>query len=122
MADRIGVISQGEIILVEDKHRLMEKLGEKRLTLHLQHPLERIPDELAGYPLELTGDGCELVYTFDAQGERTGIGTLLRQLNAQGIDFKDLQTSQSSLEEIFVGLVGEHAQREHRDGIAEGRS
>ncbi len=106
MADRIGVISKGELILVEDKAKLMEKLGKKRLTLHLQSPLEKLPDEFAGYPLVLSADGYELVYTFDVQeGERTGIASLLRRLAEHGIDFKDLQTDQSSLEEIFVNLV-----------------
>ncbi|MCQ4306879.1 ABC transporter ATP-binding protein [Pseudomonas stutzeri] len=105
MADRIGVISRGEIILVEDKHVLMHKLGKKQLTLHLQRPLAEIPAELAGYPLELIDGGNELVFTFDAQHEDTGIADLLRRLAAHGIDFKDLQSSQSSLEEIFVNLV-----------------
>jgi ABC-2 type transport system ATP-binding protein len=105
MADRIGVISKGEIILVEDKATLMNKLGKKQLTLHLQRRLDSIPDELAGNHLELSNDGNELVYTFDAQGDRTGIAALMRQLSELGIDFKDLQTSQSSLEEIFVSLV-----------------
>ena len=105
MADRIGVISKGEIILVEDKATLMNKLGKKQLTLHLQRRLDSIPDELAGNQLELSNDGNELVYTFDAQGDRTGIAALMRQLSEIGIDFKDLQTSQSSLEEIFVSLV-----------------
>jgi ABC-2 type transport system ATP-binding protein len=105
MADRIGVISKGEIILVEDKATLMNKLGKKQLTLHLQRRLDSIPDELAGNHLELSNDGNELVYTFDAQGDRTGIAALMRQFSELGIDFKDLQTSQSSLEEIFVSLV-----------------
>ena len=105
MADRIGVIRRGELILVEDKDQLMRKLGRKQLTLHLQAPLAAIPPELAGWPLELSADGTELTYTFDTQGEATGIAGLLRQLNAHGIDFKDLQSSQSSLEEIFVSLV-----------------
>ncbi len=105
MADRIGVISKGEIILVEDKAALMKKLGKKQLALHLQTRLDSIPVELAGYHLDLSVDGNELVYTFDAQGDRTGIAALLRQLSELGIDFKDLQTSQSSLEEIFVNLV-----------------
>ncbi len=107
MADRIGVMSKGEIILVEDKDTLMHKLGKKRLTVHLQSPLTRIPDELVGHPIELSEDGNELIYTFDAQHERTGIAGLLRKLNEHGIDFKDLQSSQSSLEEIFVNLVHE---------------
>jgi len=105
MADRIGVIDKGEIILIEDKARLMEKLGRKELTLHLQSPLAALPPELAAHPLRLSPDGTELVYTFDAQHERTGIAGLLRQLGEHGIDFKDLQTSQSSLEDIFVDLV-----------------
>ena len=105
MADRIGVISKGEIILVEEKSALMHKLGKKQLKLHLQSPLASIPMELAAYPLELSADGSELTYTFDAQGEHTGIAALLRRLNEHGIDFKDLQSSQSSLEEIFVNLV-----------------
>jgi ABC-2 type transport system ATP-binding protein len=105
MADRIGVISKGEIILVEDKAALMRKLGKKQLALHLQTKLDSIPAELAGYHLDLADDGKELVYTFDAQGDRTGIAALMRQLSELGIDFKDLQTSQSSLEEIFVNLV-----------------
>ena len=107
MADRIGVMSKGEIILVEEKARLMQKLGKKQLTLYLQSPLARIPEELAGDPLELSEDGTVLVYTFDAQGEHTGIAALLRRLNEHGVHFKDIQSSQSSLEEIFVSLVHE---------------
>jgi ABC-2 type transport system ATP-binding protein len=106
MADRIGVIRRGEIILVEDKAALMEKLGKKQLTLHLQHPLAQIPAALSGQALALSADGAELVYTFDAQAQQTGIAGLFRQLGEHGIDFKDLQSSQSSLEEIFVNLVG----------------
>jgi ABC-2 type transport system ATP-binding protein len=105
MADRIGVISKGEIILVEDKKALMQKLGTKQLTLHLQRPLAEIPADLASYPLELVDSGNQLVFTFDAQHEDTGIAELLRRLAEHGIDFKDLQSSQSSLEEIFVSLV-----------------
>jgi ABC-2 type transport system ATP-binding protein len=105
MADRIGVINKGEIVLVEDKKVLMRKLGRKQLTLHLQHPLERIPSQLAGRQLELSADGNDLVYTFDTQADSTGIAGLLRQLNELGIDFKDLRTEESSLEEIFVSLV-----------------
>ncbi|MES2537939.1 MAG: ABC transporter ATP-binding protein [Pseudomonadota bacterium] len=107
MADRIGVIRKGEIILVEDKAALMHKLGKKQLRLHLQHPLSHIPEELAALPLALVDDGNELMYTFDAQSEQTGIAELLRRLGDHGIDFKDLQSSQSSLEEIFVNLVRE---------------
>ncbi|HTM28575.1 MAG TPA: ABC transporter ATP-binding protein [Rhodanobacter sp.] len=109
MADRIGVIHKGELILVEDKAELMNKLGRRQLTLQLQNPLQDLPAALAGYALELSADGNQLVYTFDAQGERTGIDTLLRRLGEAGIDFKDLKTSQSSLEDIFVDLVRERA-------------
>jgi len=105
MADRIGVIHKGDVILVEDKDALMEKLGKKQLRLHLQSPLDRIPEELVGQSLELSADGNELVFTFDAQHESTGIAALLRRLSEYGIDYKDLKTSQSSLEEIFVNLV-----------------
>ena len=105
MADRIGVIRNGQIILVEDKTALMEKLGKKQLTLHLQRPLAQIPAALAGQALALSGDGTELVYTFDAQARQTGIADLFRQLGEHGIDFKDLQSSQSSLEDIFVNLM-----------------
>jgi ABC-2 type transport system ATP-binding protein len=107
MADRIGVISNGEIILVEDKAELMRKLGRKQLTLQLQSKLDGIPSELAGYGLELAADGSELIYTYDMQTERKGIAALLADLNATGIKFKDLQTEQSSLEDIFVSLVKE---------------
>jgi ABC-2 type transport system ATP-binding protein len=109
MADRIGVISKGELILVEGKVELMNKLGKKQLTLQLQTPLEKLPEALGDYQLELSADGSTLVYTFDAQGDRTGIAGLLRRLGEAGIDFKDLQTSQSSLEDIFVSLVRERA-------------
>jgi ABC-2 type transport system ATP-binding protein len=105
MADRIGVINKGEIVVVEDKAVLMKKLGKKQLTLHLRSPLAKIPAELSSQPLELVAGGHELVYTYDAQREHTGIAGLLRQLNGQGIDFKDLHSSESSLEEIFVNLV-----------------
>ncbi len=105
MADRIGVIREGEIILVEDKVALMRKLGRKHLKLQLQHSLDRVPPELADYHLELTPDGAELNYTYDTDGERAGIAALLRDLDDAGIKFKDLQTRQSSLEDIFVSLV-----------------
>jgi ABC-2 type transport system ATP-binding protein len=105
MADRIGVISRGEIVLVEDKAALIRKLGKKQLTLQLQSPLSRIPEGLSRYRLELSADGSELVYTFDAQHEHTGIAELLKRLGEHGIDFKDLYSRQSSLEEIFVSLV-----------------
>jgi ABC-2 type transport system ATP-binding protein len=109
MADRIGVISKGELIVVEEKAELMRKLGKKQLTLHLQEPLKAVPPGLNGYDLALANDGADLVYTFDAQAENTGIASLLRQLNERGVDFKDLQTEQSSLEEIFVNLVRSQA-------------
>lgn len=105
MADRIGVIRKGEIILVEEKQALMAKLGKKQLRLHLQHQLASIPAELAALQLELSAGGNELIYTFDAQSEQTGIADLLRKLDEHDIDFKDLQSSQSSLEDIFVNLV-----------------
>ena len=105
MADRIGVINKGRIILVEDKALLMEKLGKKQLILHLQRPLERTPAKLGGYGLELSSTGLELVYTFQAEHERSKIPALLRELGELQIDFKDLETRESSLEEIFVSLV-----------------
>ncbi len=105
MADRIGVINNGEIILVEEKAELMRKLGKKQLTLHLQKKLDAIPDVLAAHSLTLARDGMDLVYTYDTQGERTGITALLQTLNTAGIRFRDLETTQSSLEDIFVGLV-----------------
>jgi ABC-2 type transport system ATP-binding protein len=105
LADRIGVIRAGELILVEDKTELMHKLGRKQLTLQLQAPLAAVPPELAAYGLDLSADGSELTYTYDTQGERTGITTLLQALGDHGIRFKDLSTRQSSLEDIFVDLV-----------------
>src|SRR3984893_2903514 len=105
MADRIGVISKGELLVVEDKSLLMRKLGKKQLTLQLQNPLAKIPTELSGYPLELTDDGHALVFTFDTQRKETGIATLLKRLGDLHVDFKDLHSSESSLEEIFVNLV-----------------
>ncbi len=105
MADRIGVIHQGALVLVEEKRRLMQKLGKRQLTLQLQTPLAAVPAAFASEPLELSEDGRELVYTFDAQGERTGIASLLKGLAEHGVDFKDLRTTESSLEEIFVNLV-----------------
>jgi ABC-2 type transport system ATP-binding protein len=107
MADRIGVISNGEIILIEDKVELMRKLGKKQLTLQLHGKLTEVPSELADYRLEIAADGSELVYTYDTQAGRTGVTALLADLNATGIKFEDLQTRQSSLEEIFVDLVTE---------------
>ena len=107
MADRVCVISKGEIILVEHKAELMRKLGRKQLTLQLHDPLQAIPAGLAGHHLELAGDGAELIYTYDTQGERPGIAALLDDLDRAGIRFKDLQTTQSSLEDIFVNLLRE---------------
>ncbi|HUL40316.1 MAG TPA: ABC transporter ATP-binding protein [Burkholderiales bacterium] len=112
MADRIGVISNGKLVVVEGKSELMKKLGKKQLTLHLQEPMTAIPAELDAWRLALKAGGTELEYTFDAE-ESTGIPVLLRRLSELGIGFRDLQTQQSSLEDIFVGLVGrntsEHA-------------
>jgi ABC-2 type transport system ATP-binding protein len=105
MAERIGVISKGEIILVEDKAVLMHKLGRKQLTLQLSGELKAIPEQLKQHDLALSAGGRELVYTYDTQGSRTGITALLDDLGAAGIAFKDLHTTQSSLEEIFVDLV-----------------
>ena len=105
MADRVGVINHGEIILVEDKAELMRKLGKKQLTLHLQKRLDALPDALAAHRLTLAADGSEIIYTYDTQGERTGITALLKDLNLAGIRFRDLHTTQSSLEDIFVDLV-----------------
>ena len=105
MADRVGVISRGEIILVEEKSALMHKLGKKQLTLHLTEPLSTIPDALGKHQLSLTSQGRDLVYTYDAQAEKSGIPALLEDLDRAGIAFKDLHTTQSSLEEIFVDLV-----------------
>jgi ABC-2 type transport system ATP-binding protein len=107
MADRIGVINQGEIILVEEKAVLMHKLGKKQLTLQLHKRLDAIPDQLALHRLTLSGDGSELIYTYDTQGERTGITALLKDINLAGIRFRDLSTTQSSLEDIFVDLVSQ---------------
>jgi ABC-2 type transport system ATP-binding protein len=109
MADRVGVINNGRIMLVEDKVALMRKLGKRRLTLALQKPLLALPNELAGWPLELEDDGRRLSYRFSAGAEDTGVPTLLRRLNEIGVDFKDLETSTTSLEDIFVDLVGRAA-------------
>jgi ABC-2 type transport system ATP-binding protein len=107
MADRIGVINNGEIVLVEEKAELMRKLGKKQLRLQLNDALDGIPGELSGYNLELGSDGYELIYTYDTQTGRTDIAALLSDLGGTGIKFRDLQTKQSSLEEIFVSLVRE---------------
>ncbi len=105
MADRIGVINHGEIIMVEDKTELMKKLGKKQLTLHLLNPLARIPDGFEEHLLELATDGNELIYTFSTHEKYTGISDFIQELNQHGIHFKDLKSSESSLEEIFVSLV-----------------
>ena len=107
MADRIGVIRQGQIILVEDKDTLMSKLGKKELRLQLQHKLDKLPGELTLEPIELSEDGYELIYTFDSQQQQAGVARLLRTLGDLDIEYRDLQTRESSLEEIFVGLVHE---------------
>jgi len=105
MADRVGVINKGELILVEEKAALMRKLGKKQLTLDLPAPLAALPEGLNGYKLELANEGRQIIYSFDAQSDDTGIPSLLRRLNELGVDFKDLHTEQSSLEDIFVSLV-----------------
>ncbi|MFC5373069.1 ABC transporter ATP-binding protein [Brevundimonas faecalis] len=110
MADRVGVILKGEVILVERTADLMKKLGKKTLTLNLQEPLAALPPELAEWPLELKNDGGEIEYVFDSNAEKTGVPSLLRRLSDLGVGFKDLSTRQSSLEDIFVGLV--HQDRE----------
>ncbi|WP_122466233.1 MULTISPECIES: ABC transporter ATP-binding protein [Brevundimonas] len=107
MADRVGVIAKGRLILVEDKTTLMKKLGRKTLTLNLQEPLSAVPADLSDYDLTLKAEGQELEYSFDANREETGVPDLLRRLSDAGIGFKDLNTRQSSLEDIFVGLVHE---------------
>ena len=109
MADRIGVISKGELVLVEQKAELMRKLGKKQLSIHLQKPLDVVPDALAAYHLILSEDMHELVYTYDTQAERPGITSLLTDLNTAGIRLKDISTTQSSLEDIFVDLVRKQA-------------
>lgn len=107
IADRIAVISKGNILLVEEKERLMRQMGQKQLRIELQEPVDRIPDSLATYGLERADDGTALIFSYDTQGERTGITALLTDLAGAGIVLRDLQTRQSSLEDIFVGLVGE---------------
>jgi len=107
MADRIGVINKGRIVVVEEKAELIRKLGRKQLTLDLQKKLDALPPDLNGHQLSLSEDGQQLIYTYDTQGERTGITTLLNDLSEAGIRFKDLSTQQTSLEDIFVGLVSQ---------------
>jgi ABC-2 type transport system ATP-binding protein len=118
MADRIGVINRGELILVEDKATLMRKLGKKQLTLQLHGRLDAIPAELAAHRLTLAADGTELVYSYDTQGDRTGITTLLADLRRAGIRFRDLSTKQSSLEDIFVDLVRQGVRPSGSDTVA----
>jgi ABC-2 type transport system ATP-binding protein len=105
MADRVGVINKGELILVENKAELMRKLGQKQMTVELREPIAAVPAELARYGLTLTDDGGRLIYTYDTRGEHTGITELLDEMRNAGVAFKDLSTTQSSLEDIFVGLV-----------------
>jgi ABC-2 type transport system ATP-binding protein len=105
MADRVGVISKGELILVEEKNALMDKLGKKQLTLKLAEPMKAVPAELCEWNLSLGAGGHELLYSFDANADRTGVPSLLRRMSDLGIGFKDLETRQSSLEDIFVSLV-----------------
>ena len=107
MADRVGVINKGQIILVEDKAELMRKLGKKQLTLQLQQKLAAIPPELSAFNLSIGDDGITLIYDYDTQAERTGVATLLGELSRAGLRIRDLQTNQSSLEDIFVGLVSD---------------
>ena len=109
MADRIGVIRAGKLVLVDDKTSLMQKLGKKQLLLQLVTPLAQIPPTLAAYQLQLSADNNQLIYTYDAQQEQATIATLLRQLSSLGIEFSDLNTQESSLEDIFIGLVGDDA-------------
>ena len=107
MADRIGVIAKGELIVVEEKTALMTKLGKKTLAIQLTTPVTAVPPSLDPFGLTIAADGMELVYTYDTTAERTGITRLLQALSAEGITFRDLRTEQSSLEEIFVSLVRE---------------
>jgi ABC-2 type transport system ATP-binding protein len=109
MADRIGIINKGKIILIEDKNTLMARLGKKKLTLQLQSVIQQIPNDLNNYDLELSKNGTELVYSFDVKSEQTGIAQLLKCLSERGIDFKDMKSSQSSLEDIFVNLLMENS-------------
>jgi ABC-2 type transport system ATP-binding protein len=109
IADRIGVINKGELLLVEDKASLMARMGRKTLRIDLREPIEQVPDALAKYDVELAEDGDVLLYHYDTRGEGTGITRLLQSLAAEGLQLRDIHTTQSSLEEIFVGLVQEDA-------------
>src|SRR3546814_18350252 len=117
MADRVGVITGGRLILVEEKHALIKKLGRKTLTLNLAEPLEAVPGELADWKLELAGDGHELVYEFDSQAEATGVHSLLRRLSDIGAGFKDLTTTHSAPEDIFFGLVNDSNGEKGEDAL-----
>ncbi len=119
MADRVGVISKGELIAVDDTKSLMKKLGKKQLTLSMQEAMTQVPPELSEWKLELKGGGHELQYTFDANAERTGVPSLLRTMSDLGISFRDLHTKQSSLEEIFVNLVHENGDEQANSGAGE---
>ncbi|WP_226663329.1 ABC transporter ATP-binding protein [Microbulbifer aggregans] len=116
MADRIGVINHGQIVLVEEKNTLMQKLGKKQLAIQLQAPIAQLPEALKAFELEIIDEGNQLIYTFDTQREHTGIAELLRGLNQQGIEFKDLHSSESSLEEIFVNLVHQNQSERQQAG------
>ena len=109
IADRVGVINKGELLLVEDKVALMARMGQKRLTVQLQNKIDRVPEALAAYDLEISEDGGALIYTYDTRAERTGITKLLSELTKSGLILRDLQTQQSNLEDIFVDLVHEDA-------------
>ena len=109
IADRVGVISDGKLLLLENKQELMQKLGQKQLIIEIKHTITEIPESLASYNLELSADGSKLTYNYDTRGERTGITTLMQAINSSGLELKDLQTKQSSLEDIFVNLVRESA-------------
>ena len=105
IADRVGIINRGELLLVDDKRSLMQKMGKKQLLIELRQSIAQLPPQLAAYDLEPSADGSHLTYTYDVHGDRTGITSLLQDLNAAGLALKDLKSSQSSLEEIFVSLV-----------------
>ena len=121
IADRIGVINNGELLLVEDKNELMQKLGSKELTIEIRQPVTAIPDSLSEYNLQLSDNGTHLTYSYDVKSERTGITSLLQSVNSAGLQLKDLHTSQSSLEEIFVNLVNDSTASDatHRDNTVD---
>lgn len=109
IADRVGVINGGELLLVDDKHNLMKELGRKQLIIELKEPVDKVPDSMTEYALQLSENGHELIYTYDTQGNRTGITALLQALHAAGLSMKDLNTTNSSLQDIFVNLVHDHS-------------